>query len=602
VSVAGTTVYGFDAGERLQTLATIAANSNQDSFCYTYDPINGQLASVACSNGLSCAYGYDILDRLTGITWVNASNQVLRSRSYNYTAAGMIDRINLEDGGHVEYTYDSLDRLTREKHVDIYGQVASDEKYEFDLAGNRTKKTVLDSAGNPLVTVGYTLGTGNRLSSWTVAETNLMACFPVAGYASETIGANDRFGALWVSNAAPSGMSVKPVLSGTNFLVDQMVVSMGTQTIVAAIRDVAGNTSYVTNTVIPTVVTNGAYQYNTAGCLTNIQYKGKDYSQSLGLTWNGQYQLTAATTNGAVAERYGYDAAGRRLWVWDGTAGTNWFVYDGNQVVADLNSTGGLVRSYVWGTGIDSLLSMTVYGGTTNTYYALKDHLGSVLALTDGAGNIVESYRYDAWGRTTVYAANGNELTTSAIGNRYCWQGREYSWKTGIYYFRARWADPVTGRWLSPDPIGIAGGFNLYAMMGCNAVNFKDPFGLCDSASEAGKAAGKAYAGFWQWIEKAGLIYTMNGKYYHTPPAPENTSGHTYSNPLKALPCVPEQATLVGTWHTHPFLTNPWPSVDDGMAADKFHKRGIDYNIMINGFGGTYEYGFNAKGNYWRGW
>ena len=477
VSVAGTTVYGFDAGERLQSLATIAANSNQDSFGYSYDPINGQLSSAAYSNGLSCAYGYDILDRLTGITWRNVSNQVLRSRTYSYTAAGMIARMDTEDGGHVDYSYDSLDRLTREKHVDVYGQVASDEKYEFDLAGNRTKKTVLDSIGNPLVTVGYTLGTGNRLASWTVSETNLMACFPVAGYASETIGANDRFGALWVSNAAPGGMSVKPVLSGTNFLVDQMVVGMGTQTIVAAIRDVAGNTTYATNTVIPTVVTNGAYLYNSAGCLTNIQYKGKDYSQSLGLTWDGQYQLTAATTNGAVAERYGYDATGRRLWIWDGTAGTNWFAYDGNQVIADLNSTGELARSYVWGPGIDNLLSMTVYGGTTNTYYALKDHLGSVLALTDNAGNIVESYRYDAWGRTTVYGANGSALTASAVGNRYCWQGREYFWKTGLYYFRARWADPVTGRWLSPDPIGIAGGLNMYAMMGNNPVNFADPQG-----------------------------------------------------------------------------------------------------------------------------
>lgn len=108
----------------------------------------------------------------------------------------------------------------------------------------------------------------------------------------------------------------------------------------------------------------------------------------------------------------------------------------------------------------------------------LKDHLGSVLALVDGAGNIVESYRYDAWGRTTVYGASNQQLNNSAIGNRYCWQGREYSFKTGLYYFRARWADPVTGRWLSPDPLGIAGGFNQYAMMGDNAVNFKDPWGL----------------------------------------------------------------------------------------------------------------------------
>ena len=113
--------------------------------------------------------------------------------------------------------------------------------------------------------------------------------------------------------------------------------------------------------------------------------------------------------------------------------------------------------------------------------------------MTDSAGNIVEYYKYDAWGRTTVLGANGNALTESAVGNRYCWQGREYSWKTGLYYFRARWYEPITGRWLSNDPIGITGGFNQYVFVGNNPVNFRDPSGLCKE-----KSIGQAYQEFME--------------------------------------------------------------------------------------------------------
>jgi RHS repeat-associated protein len=122
-------------------------------------------------------------------------------------------------------------------------------------------------------------------------------------------------------------------------------------------------------------------------------------------------------------------------------------------------------------------------------YYALKDHLGSVLALTDTNGVIVESYRYDAWGRPTVFDASGSSLSASAVGNRFLWQGREYSWKTGLYYFRARWYDPITGRWLSNDPIGISGGLNQYVFCANNPVNFRDPFGLCED--------GQGFWGLW---------------------------------------------------------------------------------------------------------
>ncbi len=461
----------FDAGERISALAAGGVGAT-----FAYNNVNGLLASMTYTNGIVCGYGYDELDRLTSMTWRDASNNVLRSRGYSYTLAGMINRVEMESGERVEYTYDSLDRLTSEKRMDPYGQTLTHDLYEYDLAGNRTKKSILDGAGNPLLTVNYGLSTGNRLASWSVAETDLVGQVDVAGVSSEVIGTNDRFGWLYVSNLT-SGTSIKPYTSGTNFWTYDLTVGLGTQKVVAAIRDEAGNTTRVTNEVFLTVVTNGAYQYSDAGCVTNIAYKGKDYSSTISLTWDGQYQLTAVATNGTTAERHGYDALGRRVWMWDAANGTNWMVYDGAQVVADVNSSGGLVRSYVWGPGIDNVLSMTTYGITTNTYYALKDHLGSVLALTDAAGQIVEQYRYDAWGRTTLFDASGKSLSASAVGNRYCWQGREYSFKTGLYYFRARWYDPITGRWLSNDPIGISGGLNQYVFCADNPVNRTDPTG-----------------------------------------------------------------------------------------------------------------------------
>ena len=94
---------------------------------------------------------------------------------------------------------------------------------------------------------------------------------------------------------------------------------------------------------------------------------------------------------------------------------------------------------------------------------------------------ITETYSYDACGNPTIYDASGSEISnqTSQIGNRYLFQGREYDFAIYFYYFRARYYNPITGRWLSKDPKGIAGGLNLYLAFGNNPVMFVDPLGLC---------------------------------------------------------------------------------------------------------------------------
>jgi RHS repeat-associated protein len=126
------------------------------------------------------------------------------------------------------------------------------------------------------------------------------------------------------------------------------------------------------------------------------------------------------------------------------------------------------------------------------------------------SGTVAERYEYDAWGNVLgVFDGNGNPLTsdlglpTSALGNRYLFQGREYSWAihaawggAGLYYFRARWYDPATGRWLSRDPIEEGdGGDNLYSFVVNNPGDLFDVLGLvpgpcvCPAGSNTGKRA-----------------------------------------------------------------------------------------------------------------
>ena len=122
---------------------------------------------------------------------------------------------------------------------------------------------------------------------------------------------------------------------------------------------------------------------------------------------------------------------------------------------------------------------MTIYDeyGGSETYYYIKDASNTVYALVNGNGEIVEYYYYDAFGNFKMRDENYNLITESVYGNRFLFQGREYDYDTALYYFRARWYEPETGRWLSPDPIGISGGLNLYAFCGNDPVNFVDPEG-----------------------------------------------------------------------------------------------------------------------------
>lgn len=106
------------------------------------------------------------------------------------------------------------------------------------------------------------------------------------------------------------------------------------------------------------------------------------------------------------------------------------------------------------------------------TYYYHADGLGSIIAITDSNGNVVQRYEYNSFGEIT-YQQDAN------FKQPYTYTGREYDEESGLYYYRARYYDAKIGRFITQDPISFVGGDeNLYSYVWQNPVNWIDPLGL----------------------------------------------------------------------------------------------------------------------------
>jgi RHS repeat-associated protein len=212
-----------------------------------------------------------------------------------------------------------------------------------------------------------------------------------------------------------------------------------------------------------------------------------------------QMESTAAAVQAGAPYRklvFRYDAGGRRLakTVYHGTAAapvfassTRW-LYDGWNPISEFSGsadTGGTItrtKSYTWGTdlsgtpqgagGVGGLLAVIVHSGFTNcAYYPSYDGNGNIVAWTlEGTPAPVSRREYDAFGNTLVEQG----VAPSAYGFSTKMQDVE----TGLYYYGYRYYDPVTGRWLSRDPIEERGGINLYGFVGNNSISTTDYLGL----------------------------------------------------------------------------------------------------------------------------
>ena len=98
-------------------------------------------------------------------------------------------------------------------------------------------------------------------------------------------------------------------------------------------------------------------------------------------------------------------------------------------------------------------------------------------SLTASNGSLAQSYTYDSFGNQTA--------SSGSLTNFFRYTGREFDTETGLYFDRARYLDPTTGRFLSEDPMDFDAGTNFYDYVANDPTTLIDPWGLWHCAAGA---------------------------------------------------------------------------------------------------------------------
>jgi len=171
-----------------------------------------------------------------------------------------------------------------------------------------------------------------------------------------------------------------------------------------------------------------------------------------------------------------WDAVETRRYVWDGYNIAAEIVID--ETVATTN-----VTYYTWGLdlsgtlqgagGVGGLLAETkTTASTTNTYYAFGDANGNVTEYADTTGAVRGHYEYSPFGEITAQSGDLADSFTHRFSTK------PFDVTTGKVRYELRPYDPLLGRWMSRDPIGINGGLNEYGFVGNHSINYYDVLGL----------------------------------------------------------------------------------------------------------------------------
>jgi RHS repeat-associated protein len=174
--------------------------------------------------------------------------------------------------------------------------------------------------------------------------------------------------------------------------------------------------------------------------------------------WDARNRLASANDYGAT---FAYDSLGRRIGRNFLAVNTN-YVFDGMNAVQETNGT--TITANLLTGGIDEYFTRADSSGTSEF---LTDSLGSTVALTDSTGNPQVQYSYAPFGAINI---------SGTTNNSYTFTGREID-GLGLYYYRARYYNPSTGRFISEDPLGLSAGTNFYSYVLDDPIDLTDPLG-----------------------------------------------------------------------------------------------------------------------------
>jgi len=495
-----TTAYGYNANDNLTSVTD--ANNNTTTYnyddkgrvyqvispdtgttTYSYDPA-GNLISKTDAKGVTISYTYDALNRLTSINFPSDTNIVY---TYDTCSNGKGRLCSMTDAsGTTNYVYTPKGQVSTET-VTI-NSIQYVTQYTYDGDGNVTTMTY---PSGRVITYNYTNDRAVSVQNNAANLATNITYKPFGGMSAITYG-NGLTGSVSYDNqyritaiTAGAVMSlsyptydadgninaINNVLDGTKNksfgydALDRLNSATGSWGSVSWTYDGVGNR-----------LTEGSNNY-TYGPNTNqlmgangISYgydnDGNTVTQGAIQYIYNQNQRLIQVNNGAVTANYAYNGNGQRvIKTVNGTATI--FLYSlSGQIIAEANSAGNTTVEYVYLNG--QPLAQIANG---NTYYYHPDHLATPQMMTDGTGVVVWSAYYKAFGAATV--------NVSTIANNLRFPGQYFDAETGQNYNYFRDYNPIIGRFLEADPVGIKRGENhLFVYVGNNPLHWIDPRGL----------------------------------------------------------------------------------------------------------------------------
>ncbi|MEA5039039.1 MAG: RHS repeat-associated core domain-containing protein [Clostridiaceae bacterium] len=425
---------------------------------YTYDWF-GRVATVAYPDGMRKTYAYDSGDRITRLQ-VACGDTTEYSTGYEYGKAGQLTAV-VSGGVRFTYAYDAVGRVSEEisgltgaQTQYTYtpsgavaslrtwenGEIASNLEYEYDLRGNQTKK-IEDGR-----TTEYYYDALSRL------KTALLPSGMTQDYEFDDYGNIIRM-------AQVNGFSVEE----SNYSYDK------------------NNRLLLKETVSAEKTVRNCYEYDAVGNTVRKETftgeNGTSTNDSTEYSYNGRNQLCGVALSGGGNFAYTYNAEGLRSSKVseDGTVN---YVYQNGIILLEMDGDGAVTAKNVWGIRLlERKTADADYG------YRFDGH-GDIIALTDEHGTMLEDYSYDPYGvdlREETTDIRNWERDSLTLDNPFRYCGEYLDEETGLYYLRARYYDPGTGRFISEDTFrGNAinpSSLNLYVYCQNNPIYYTDPNG-----------------------------------------------------------------------------------------------------------------------------
>jgi len=454
-TIADTDTFTFDRAGRM---LTAISGRYTNTVGYTFDPVGRKASEALTISGQTYTVGtaYNARNELTNYTYPDGSTS---DRSYH--ATGALNELKLDGSTVSTRTYDDGRRLTSEvlgngitetrayradnllSTIGYSNTSIGDLAYAWDANKNKTAETISGAmSGYGFTASGTTYDFEDRLTGYQRAATSGSALLSQS-WSLTTVGD-------W-SSVTTNGTAQTRTHGPTHEL-----LTAGGQSVTT---DVKGNTTLLPSTLIPTL--------NPQPSSLNLSYD-----------FDNKMKTVDVDANSSVDVEYKYDALGRRV-ARVGSSGSLVYVQADQQTIADYgvgDAPASPLYRYVYASYIDEPVVRKEVGTSGTLHYYHRNQQYSIYAVTTAAGAIAERYAYTAYGQPTILSAAAAVLTSSAINNRYTYTAREWDDTIGLHHFRARWMSGLTGRFLTRDPIGYAGGINLFQVY--LSLSSTDPSGL----------------------------------------------------------------------------------------------------------------------------